>query len=150
MATAVAAFLAVGSQLRALAREHELTRRRARYDELEALYSEVGVAIGRSVDRLRLAAVTGKIDAEQALFDDAGRLRSGVMRLRMHQTPDNVRDAVLACAKEHEDLTGRFKIGWRATKPTDPAFSKFEDLLAGYYDAAGEHLREVWPRPKLP
>lgn len=148
MAAASAAFLAVAGQLRSLAREHELTRRRARYHELEVLYSELGAAIGRSIGRLRLAAVTGEIDAEGALLEDGGKLRDGVMRVRMHQAPEHVRKAVLACAGAHDELTGRDTGGWKPKRATDPAFQKLEDLLADYYDAAGDHLREVWPRPK--
>lgn len=148
MAGVAAAFLAVAGQLFALRREHRAARRRARYDELVVLYSELGAAIGRSIGRLRLAAVTGDVDAEGALLGDLGAVRDGVMKARMHQIPDYVRDAALAVGAAHEELTVRWAGGRRPKKTTDPAFSTIEDLLAAYYDAAGRHLREVWPMPR--
>lgn len=91
MPAAVASFRVAASQLRPFARRHELTRRRAWYQEREAMYSELEAAIGRSIGRRPLAAVTGEIDAAGVLLEDGGKLHNGVMRVRTQQAPEHVR-----------------------------------------------------------
>lgn len=147
LAGVAAAFLAVGAQLLALAREHRLARRRARYDELERAYVSAGETAGVLIDRVREWTFSlGNIDGRQ-LARDLGAARQAVGVLKMHQASEEAKAKLLGLAESYEALGERVK-GMGSKPQLGPELSRLETMIIEYYSLAGGHLREVWPRHK--
>jgi hypothetical protein len=147
LAGVAAAFLAVGAQLLALAREHRLVRRRARYDELERAYVSAGNAAGVLIDRVREWAFSfGSINGRQ-LARDLGEARQAVGVLKMHQASEEAKAKLLDLAESYAVLGERVK-GMMPKPELGPELTRLETMIIEYYSLAGEHLREVWPRRK--
>ena len=140
-----AAFLAVGGQLFALARQHRLVRRQARYDELERAYVTAGKSVHAVLDQLWVWSISGRLRVRETARI-LGDIRQAAGVLKMHQADEAAKAKLVEFSDAYHTITGDPEKGTVNT-PTAPQLEWLGRILMEYYSLAGAHLRKIWRRP---